>query len=355
MILPVPIKTRLSGKNPLLLFILWFLITGLVLLPEISFADHLHDYENQTEPDDSRFAPELTWYGVDKVNRTHSYLSSSIENFSQRIDLFFGENRVYEEATGTYVQVRSSAVLDQKGNVDYDLKFRAKLRLPQLKSRFRLVFETDDEQGLVDDFDQDSKDRSLINELESKDISASLQYILKQTNYLNVSLRPGVKLSDPLEAFIRARVSRTVQLTDRWLSRGTGEFGYFTEEGWGNDWKLEIERRTGSQNFFRTASNARWREDNPGNWFLSQTLLFTHILNPRSSLAYSIGLTGETRPSLHNETYFANVRYRRDIHRGWLFMELKPQVTFAKENNYDEDVSLLLTLEVLLGETYSHD
>ncbi len=328
------------------------------IFPDCTYADHLQNYKDQTEQSDNsdnpENVPELKWYGVDKVNLTHLYLSSTVEKLSQRIDAFFGEDRVYEEATGSYVQARSSVILDRNGNADYDLKFRVKLKLPQLKSRFRLIIENDDDQGILSDFNRDTQGSSLAGEFERQDLAASLQYILKQTQFLNITLRPGVKLSDPVEAFMRLRLSRTMQLTERWLSRGTGEFGYYTEEGWGNDWKLEFERRLGKRDLFRSSSNARWRENSPGNWFLTQTISFTHILNPRSSIAYELGVSGETRPTLHNTSYFSNVRYRRDIHRGWLFMEVKPRVVFAKENGYDEEVSLLLTLEVLLGETYAH-
>jgi hypothetical protein len=334
-----------------------FLLVSL-FIPVFVFADHLQYSEHQSDPSEvdeiSDGVPELDWYGVDKVNETHAYLSSTVEKLSQRIDNFFGEDRIYEEATGTYIQARSSVVLGEAGNLDYDLKFRAKLRLPQLRSRFRLIVENEDQQGITDDFDQDSPSHSMANELENQDLAASLQYIVKQTRFLNLSVRPGVKLSDPLEAFLRLRISRALQLNERWLSRGTGEFGYFSEDGWRNDWRLDFERRTGRRDLFRTSSNARWSESSPGNWFLTQSLLFTRILNPRSSIAYVVGLTAETRPTLHNTSYFSNVRYRRDIHQGWLFIEVSPRVSFAKENGYDEELSLLITLEALLGQTYAH-
>jgi hypothetical protein len=338
-----------------LLFFLF--VFSRVFSAEHASADHLHSYTAQSElsVDTDASVPELDWPGVEEVNLTHSYLSSTVEDISRRIDMFFGKERAYEESTGTYVQARSNIIINQDGGADYDLKFRVKLRLPQLKSKYRLLLENDKGQGLSDAFNRDSKGSDLTDEFESSDLSASLQYLFKQTDRLNISLRPGVKFSDPVDAFLRLRMAKTIDFTEQWSSRGTGEFGYFTEEGLRNDWKLEFERKTGYRNFFRTTSNASWREDSPGNWFLAQTLLFTHILNPRSSLAYEVGLTGETKSTLHNTSYFGNVRYRRNIHRGWLFMELRPRIVFAKENNYDEELSLVLTLEVLFGEKYAHE
>jgi hypothetical protein len=329
----------------------------LFLCVNIAFADHLQHYadlQNQDLIETYETVPEIKLPGVGKVNQAHSYLSSSVERLAQRIDTFFGEDRVYEEATGTYIQTRTSLVIDQDGGLDYDLKFRAKLRLPQLKEKFRLVIESEDEDRGLDDFNQDTRRNTIKGELENTDVAASLQYMFQQTKSWNISLRPGLKLSDPIETFLRLRMAGTLRMTEKWLMRGITQFGYYSEEGWGSDWRLDVERRTGSQDFFRASSNVWWRENSPGNQFLSQTFLLTHILSPRTSVAFEVGVTGETRPKLEDSSYFSSVRYRRDIHRGWVFLELKPRVEFARENDFDEELSLFVTLELLLGEDYSH-
>jgi hypothetical protein len=351
-------QRRLLTDHACLILLLCVLLSSQTISPEFAVAGHLQSYTGQKTVSDAGESlsdiPELDWFGSGKVSRAHSYLSSSVESLSQRIDTFFGEERVYEEATGTYVQARGSVILEQDGAVDYDLKFRAKMRLPQLKSRFKLLIENDDEPGIVDDFARDSKGNTLADEVDNSGLSASLQYLFMETDRWNISLRPGLKLSDPIEAFLKLRMSRTKQLNKRWLSRGTVQLGYFTEEGWGNDWKLELERRAGRKDLFRSTTSVTWRRGSPGNQFLSQTLLLTRILNPRSSVAFELGMRAETRPELQDTSYFTNVRYRRDIHRGWLFFELRPRVVFARENNFDEELSLVLTLEVLLGENYAH-
>lgn len=332
-------------------------LLGLFLCVNTAFADHLQHYaaqQNREATEAQETVPEIRLPGVGRVNQAHLYLSSGVEKLAQRIDTFFGENRVYEEATGTYIQTRTSLIVDQDGAVDYDVKFRAKMRLPQLKEKFRLVIESEDEDRGLGDFNQDTKSDTLRGEVENKDVAASLQYMFQQTKRWNISLRPGLKLSDPVETFLRLRMAGTLHLTDKWLMRGITQFGYYSEEGWGSDWRLDVERRTGSKDFFRASSNVWWRENSPGNQFLSQTFLLTHILTPRTSVAFEVGVTGETRPKLEDTSYFSSVRYRRDIHRGWLFLELKPRVEFARENDFDEDVSLFVTLELLLGEDYSH-
>ena len=91
-----------------------------------------------------------------------------------------------------------------------------------------------------------------------------------------------------------------------------------------------------------------------GHWLLllGQRLLLTHILDRRQSLAFEVGTSAETRPNLRDLSYFSSLRYRRDIHRGWLFLELKPQLLFARENSYRADPALVLTLEALFGARY---
>ena len=355
----------LSGSNPHKnisvlhnCLVKFFCLALLLLFAGTASADHLQHYsghdDHVAELSENETVPEMKWTGVDKVNRTHSYLSSNIERLAQRIDIFFGNERIYEEATGTYIQTRSSLIVGQDGELDYDVKFRAKLRLPQLRSKFRLVIESEDEDSGLDDFNQDTKRDSLERELRSSDVAASVQYMFQQTKRWNISLRPGLKLSDPVEAFLRLRMAGTMQLSQKWQTRAITQFGYYSEEGWGSDWRLDFERRTGSQDFFRSSSNVWWREDSPGNQFLSQAFFLSHIMNPRTSVAFEIGATGETRPQLEDTSYFGSVRYRRDIHKGWLFLELKPQVVFDRDNDFDEDLSFYITLEILLGEDYNH-
>lgn len=334
----------------------FFLLYLLILVPSPSFADHLAAYKSNlttlNDSDDAILVPELKVPGAKGVNITHSYLSTSVERLSQRIDTFFGEDRIYEDATGSYVQVAGRTLYGRGGELDFGGNFRLKIDLPQLSEKINLVIESEDERDDTEEISGITTGEDLADDLGDTDVSTALQFMLKEKKRWNLSLRPGVRFSDPIESFIKLRFRRNQPLGDLWLFRATVEVGHYSVRGWKNEWKFEFETDIGKKNFFRSTSTVVWREDAPGRQFLGQVFLLSHVIDPRQSIAYEVGTSAETRPNLRDLSYFSSVRYRRDIHRGWLFFELKPQVVFARENSYDIDPALVLTLEILLGAKY---
>ena len=328
----------------------------LLFLPHIAYSDDSEAYDESSaslvgagaEPD----RPELKVPGFGGVNVTHSYLSSTVERLSQRIDGFFGEDRIYEEATGSYIQASGSLIYGRGGEFDFDGKFRVKVDLPQLKEKVNLVIESDDESDTAEDFNRITTGGTIADEIDDSDVTAALQFMLQEKRRWSLAIRPGLKFSDPIQTFIKLRFRRSEPLSEKWLSRGTVELAYFSDRGLENEWRLDLEREIGDKDFFRSSSTVLWREDIPGNQLLTQAFLLTHLIDQRQSLAFEIGSNAETRPNLRDLTYFSSLRYRRDIHRGWLFFEVKPQVIYTRENDFRADPALVLTLEALLGAKY---
>ncbi|MCK4503672.1 MAG: hypothetical protein KAU22_11615 [Desulfuromonadales bacterium] len=334
-------------------FLFSFLILLQILLPCSAVAENLEiSVEEQpeiNEQDNCRATTELNVPGIGMVNVTHYYLSTSMERLSQRIDVFFGEDRIYEEATGTYVQARGKFIYGRGGELDFDGKFRIKLDLPQVKKKINLVIESDDGRDDSKDFNSITTGNNVVGELAEQNISTALQFMVKEKKRWRLSIRPGLKFSSQLESFIKLRFRRSKPLGETWLSRGTVEIAYFSENGWENEYRLELERDLGRGLFFRSTSTVLWREDFPGNQFLGQKFLVTHIFDPRQSIAFEVGSSARTQSKLRELSYFSSIRYRRNIHQGWLFFELKPQVIFSRENDYAADLALILSLEALFG------
>jgi len=334
----------------------WALLVLIVLIPVAPLAQDNVDETSEPAIDvfpepgiDAETNPDITVPGMGAVNVTHYYLSSSVEKLSQRIDTFFGKKRAYEEATGTYLQARGSLIYSEGGEFDFDGKFRAKVDLPQLRKKAHLVFETDNENEKFEDIDGITTGTGLVDSIQDKDVSAAVQFMIKEKERWNFSIRPGLKLSNPIETFIKFRLKRNQPIGEKWLSRGAIEVGYYSDHGWENEYELGFERYIGSYNFFSATSNVLWRDDFPGMQFLWQRFQITHFLSRNSLIAFEIGVSAENRPHLIATSYFSNVRYRRNIHRGWLFFEIKPQVIAPRDNDFELEPALVLSLEVLFG------
>lgn len=342
---------RICGRSVGIFKFLVLIVLCLIVLLQPVCAEET-DYSDEIDDEAAAVTngpvnPDIKVPGMGGVNVTHAYLSSKLEGISRKIDSFFGADRIYVEASGTYIQAKSSLIYGRGGDFDTENKFRVKVDLPQLKEKVNLVIESDDQDSLDVDNGGDLTDSSA-----NSDTSVALQFMMKEREKWVLTLRPGLRLSNPIKTFIKLRFRRSQPLTEKWLSRGTVEVGYYSDRGWENEWRLDLERAIGATDYFRSSSKLLWREEVPGNQLLIETFYLAHRIDRRQLLAFEIGTTAETRPNLRDLSYFSSLSYRRNIHNGWLFFEFKPQVIYARENDFKADPALVLTLEALLGGRY---
>lgn len=283
------------------------------------------------------------------LTSTHSYLSRNIEQLSDRIDAFFGTERAFDDSSGTYVQVRGSLIYQKYGDVDYDGNVRAKLDLPNLKEKLSLVFESESDEVLDNKGQITTGTPSVSDTFDNKRASASLQYIVREERFWDLRLQPGIKLHWPPETFLRLRARRTQPLSEKWLSRVILTPGWFDPRGWEVRLRHDFDRAAGGGSLFRATSEANWLVKEDRNLGLTQSFGYSHPLGNRVQMAYQTGVLFETHPTFWDTAYYASIRYRRNIHRGWVFLELKPQILFEREQDFKADASFAVSLEMVFG------
>lgn len=289
--------------------------------------------------------------GFQKLDVAQSYLSRNIESLSRSIDAFFGDDRIYEEESGTYLQFRGSTIYREDGAVDFDSQFRGRIDLPNLEKKLALIIESDADSTIAQNNIAAGQPK-VLDSLDERQASASLQYIVKELKDWNVRLLPGIRLTWPPDTLLKLRLRNQQKLDENWLSRFTLTPGWFSDHGWEVRGLMDLERQVGPDALFRASSEAIWLADERHNFDLAQVFTFAHPLSRRDLMAYTIGLTAVTYPSLVATSYFGNVRYRRNIHRHWLFLEIRPQVAFEREDDFRLEPSMALTLEILFGSRY---
>lgn len=283
------------------------------------------------------------------LSHAHAYVSRNVEDLARKIDTFFGAERAFEESSGTYIQARGSLIYQKHGDVDFDGNIRAKLDLPNLKEKLSLVIESDADDNLDPKGQITSGTPKVTDTFDSKKASASLQYVLREERYWDVRLQPGLKLHWPPETFLRLRMRRTQPISEKWLSRFTLTPGWFDPRGWEVRLRHDFDRDAGGGSLFRAASEAIWLVKEDRNVGLVQSFAYAHPLGNRVQMAYETGVTFETEPTFWDTSYFSSIRYRRNIHRGWVFLELKPQILLERDSDFKADASFAVSLEMVFG------
>jgi hypothetical protein len=299
------------------------------------------------EPEPTEDILELP--GKAQLEGAHTYLSRNVEELSRRIDGFFGAERAFDESSGTYIQTRGSLIFLENGNVDFDGEVRAKLDLPNLKRRISLVIESEEEDAGAQTTGITTGTQSANQTLNNQDLTASLQYVLRQEPTWDLRLQPGIRGVWPPQTFLRLRARLTNPLSERWLSRFTLTPGWFDPRGFEARLRHDFDLASGPGALFRIATEGVWVVKEDRNVEIGQSFFYAHPIHRRSNMAYEVGVLFETDPGFKATAYFSSVRFRRDIHRGWVFLEVKPQVLFPREQDYEIAPSIALSIELLFG------
>ncbi len=284
-----------------------------------------------------------------RLASSHDYVSQKLETSAQKFDTFFGDDRVFDEATGTYLQWRMKLTWNEGWNWDLANKFRFKLRLPRTENRFRVLIETnpkeDMEEGVApipDDILQEATD--------SKNLSAGFEYSRVRFEKWTLSMSPGMRLKRPLDPYVRFRARRSFE-NETGVARFTNKLAWFTEEGWEFSTRLDLDRPVAGLDLFRSTTELGWNEEDL-KWFPEQRFTYQHRIDEKRGISFSVGGKGESKPALRPVQFFSNAGYRQLLYKNWLYGDLVPQVVFGRDNDFNADWSITFQLEVLFGHPY---
>ncbi len=277
----------------------------------------------------------------------HSQVSHIIENYSQRIDYFFGKETIYEESTESFVSLKAFTLYDRDDALSLDGRFRVKLNLPRTEDRFQLQFASPDNQQ------SEETEGYQGTQTTASGVKASLHYVLQRTRRWNVSISPGIKLRTPPDSYLKLRIRRSFGLV-AWDARIIQSFEWHDATGYGSRSTFILDRTFLDDFLFRLKSEGYRNEEEFAHrdFQISQKAVLYYQWSSRSVISAAAGLYGKTEPSWQDERYFCSVSWRKNIHKGFLFLELRPQVDFARENDFRGDLSTTLSLEVLYGAQY---
>ncbi len=282
------------------------------------------------------------------LDMSHVYLSQSVENMATGIDRFFAGEKTAVYSTRSYVRVQNDTYWEERQDAVTKIRVKAKLDLPLTKRKLKLLVESDptelqtpQEKVLEANPPPATSDNNLFVSVEKeKEVHKGWQ------------LRPsiGLKLHSPVELFARLRLSNRY-FPGKWEVRPQQTFYWFDKRGYGSDTVLELDRPLTDRLLFRSSSLLRWTEET--DYFTaSEVFSLFHTLSPKRKVSYQLGVYGNEVPSWHATQYLFSISYRQRIHSSWLFMEVRPQISYDKARGWDSTHSLLFRIEAVYGRTY---
>ncbi len=291
-----------------------------------------------SDPDIPEQGPAI----VEKIDIAHVAVSGRIERTARWLDRFFADDKIFDDATDSYARVKLDSVFEPGGNVGFSGDIRLKIDLPRTQKRLKLLIESDPQRENRTDLENVPAD--VVSE---KSYSLSLERQLSEVHRWDVRPALGIKARTPLDPFARLRAIRYFNL-QKVVARVSSSAFWFDSSGFGANLGVEFDRALIDVFLLRSGTGLTWEEAEKFRRIEQQFSLF-HRIDDRQNMAYQIGILADDEFNWRVNTYYYRIRYRKDIHDGWVFAEIIPQWTYREENSFDDEPSLTLRLEAAFG------
>lgn len=284
-------------------------------------------------------APEesLAEKGAEAAGRALDVTHASLQrNILERViwfDDFFGNVKTEDLRYPEYVlRWVNSVRLEEGGGVLFRTAVRANLRLPKISERLRLVIsgesEADPAARLPEDPGSPGFDRTLP---DTRVVNAEVRLMVLERPTTLLFLGTGLRLVLPPEVFARTRFQYTRRLGAVSLVRFGETLFWKDQEGFGETTEVDLERQVGRKTVLRWANVGTVSQETAGVAWGTE-LSLQRQLSPKSAVTLLGGINGETDRSPQVETYRTLVRFRRNVLRRWLFVELEPELFWPRRD-----------------------
>ena len=294
-------------------------------------------------------APTITSEVIHEMDKQRDYVSEKFVSFVSGVDRFFGDDRHYQEANDSVLQIDVTRVMGYGGVHQFVWSGRAKVHLPNVEQKVHFVLETDpDKDASVNP--KQTQSPPLKQPATPTSYAAALRYEKAQAEQWHFSADGGLKFQGLHPTpFVRARANFIVP-GELWRMNLAETPFWFNTIGLGETTQLDLERPISEPVLFRSTSIATWLKDTH-NFDMRQDLTIFHKLDERRALMYQASAIGVSSPHAQVTEYVLLALYRYRLHREWMFLEVSPQLHFPKVLNFRANSALSLRLEMLFDES----
>jgi dienelactone hydrolase len=267
------------------------------------------------------------------LDRTQSTVHNVVNGAAQYFDSFFGANKVSDRSNVSRGSISLRSQYDERDGFGHSVRLRARIALPALKERTKLVLGRGDADQMIDGSAYDYGDNlpGQSNDFEDEDWLIGLGFSRNPNSSDGWHFSVGIKINTPLEPYVRGGYRWNKTIGDAWLWRLRPVVFAQSQRGTGGSLTNIFDYAASPKWMFRSTSILQGEDEVEG---LGWTQRFTAFqrLSDRVAMSYSLFGTGETEAEVPVQDYGLEIRWRRRISREWLFIELLTFASWPRED-----------------------
>jgi len=262
---------------------------------------------------------EDTWMDVG-----HEFVETRLFAPILRFDRFFSDNPgLDEERARSFLRVRTELRYDAEAHPAFVAGVRSSLKLPGLHAaarRMRVVLAAGAQEVFETLPGEPAHDARAPGGGE-----AELRFSLFDAVKAHADVGAGLLFRWPVGAFTRTGVRLRFAVGQLFVTQTAVSGSWRTDDGFGANASLRLERPLRPQAIVRLANDFHVSEVSEGvEWRPALEAIFG--LGPRAAATLGVDAIWkhELRPQV--ERYRVRARFRRDVYRRWIFLELEPEL-----------------------------
>ena len=269
---------------------------------------------------------------VPLLDRTQRTVYNLVNSTSKRVDAFFGATDVESDENVSRGRLTAGYFWDERDASDTSLRMKARIPLPAMKQRGRLIIGRGNADDLIDGTDNDDIDPlpARFDDLDEDDWVLGFGYNRQGGIAKGWDLGVGVQLKTPLEPYVRATYRWNRGYGDSWLWRVHPRVFWQSQRGVGASLTNIVDKAYNENWLFRSWTLLQGEDEIEGvGW--TQRFLAYQALQNAGALSYSIFANGQTLHDVQVQNYGIELRYRRQVAREWFFIIFSTILDWPRE------------------------
>lgn len=277
-------------------------------------------------PEQDPNEPAINW-----VDTSHAALTDQAQRMTEWMDDFFGDPEYILEQAESQLRLEFFERYETDRGNDFKVRLRGKLQLPKVSQRLNLVFSGEESELDSEEEREVSNESGLQYQLGDQEQDKRSRFDLT-LGYSSGHLRPGVKYRNQ------------GSIDDRHSYRYLQRLQYEDGENFYTIAQLDLNRSIDEDSIVRWGNRIIYGEKTEGvEWRTGLTLrqrLNTDSTRP-VAINYFTSVNGVTRDKDYVKNYRLGFRWRRQVYRDYLFVEIEPSYNYIRREYEDKRNSVL--------------